>query len=395
MFKLNGIGRCSLLVCVLLSVKVHAESFSYSQITSDTYYERTEFADMEGNTFVWEKQVGTYYDIFYWNGSSEVRITNNDELDQAPRTSNGNVLWANYSNNKWGLNYWNGTSTTNITTGFQTVSSDYYNLSGNNAVFVGQRPGDTYSNVYKYDGSNLTRITSDQYNVYQCAVDGNNIAWYGNNRVYFYDGNSATQVHQSSFSGNLLISGNNIAWTDKASTYGQSHVYLWNGTSVSVVSSGVMYAYVRDLRLFGDKIGWTGFETSSKTDYEIYFYDGTTAKQLTNDSLLEYMGGINEYYAIWYGPKSGTSASSYEIFAYDGTKVINITDNSFMDAYPIVDGMNVLWQQRMGLSNNNMEIMFGTFSDPTVPEPTTLVLFGLGAIVGFLKRKCVSTKTVN
>ena len=59
----------------------------------------------------------TDYEIYFWNGTSTTKITNNSVLDISPQINNlGEVVWEQYDGNDYEIYYWrNGTAVTRIT----------------------------------------------------------------------------------------------------------------------------------------------------------------------------------------------------------------------------------------------------------------------------------------
>ncbi len=65
---------------------------------------------------MWYGYDGTDYEIYFWNGSSTTKITNNSVLDISPQINNlGEVVWEQYDGNDYEIYYWNGVTVTQIT----------------------------------------------------------------------------------------------------------------------------------------------------------------------------------------------------------------------------------------------------------------------------------------
>jgi len=76
-------------------------------------------------------------------------------------------------------------------------------------------------------------------------------------------------------------------------------------------------------------------------DSEIFFYNGTTIGQLTDNDNHDWTPQINNSgEVVWYG----YDGNDYEIFFYDGTTIIQLTDNDYNDVEPRVnDSGEVVW----------------------------------------------------
>ncbi len=89
-------------------------------------------------------------------------------------------------------------------------------------------------------------------------------------------------------------------------------------------------------------MAWRQFDGE---DYEIFFYDGSTIKQITNNSYNENGLQLNEKgHMVWYGEPDGADR---EIFFYDGSTVIQLTHNSISEDLPKINANgNVVWYAR-------------------------------------------------
>ncbi|REJ88091.1 MAG: PEP-CTERM sorting domain-containing protein [Planctomycetota bacterium] len=100
----------------------------------------------------------------------------------------------------------------------------------------------------------------------------------------------------------------------------------------------------------GANIAWQGpLEASSSDDQEIFFFDGASITQLTDDALNDVAPQLSGSNLVWYGD-DGTDS---EIFYYDGSVISQITSNSTVDAHPQISGNNIVWH---GWDGNDYEI---------------------------------------
>jgi len=87
--------------------------------------------------------------------------------------------------------------------------------------------------------------------------------------------------------------------------------------------------------------------------YQIFYYDGSTVTQLTENSYDDHYPQINDSgHVVWYS----TLGSDDEIFYYDGNTTTLLTQNSYHDRWPqINDSGHVVW---MGNDGNDREIFY-------------------------------------
>ena len=103
-----------------------------------------------------------------------------------------------------------------------------------------------------------------------------------------------------------------------------------------------------------NNVVWYGFDG---TDYEIFFYNGTSTIQLTNNSYDDYVTAISGNNVVWYG----WDGTDYEIYLYNGTSTTQLTYNNYDDAYPAISGNNVVWRgYNVRYSNYDIYLYNGT-----------------------------------
>ena len=84
------------------------------------------------------------------------------------------------------------------------------------------------------------------------------------------------------------------------------------------------------------------FTISSFAGSEIFFYDGTTITQLTDNNRHDWPPQINDSgEVVW----AGNDGNDDEIFFYDGTTLTQLTNNDYGDRAPQINNSgDVVWQ---------------------------------------------------
>jgi beta propeller repeat protein len=93
----------------------------------------------------------------------------------------------------------------------------------------------------------------------------------------------------------------------------------------------------------GSNVTWAAFDGS---DYEIYFYNGSTTIQLTDNSVDDLAPQISGSNVVW---QSGRGNDA-DIFFYNGGNgsVRQFSDDNQEDINPQISGSNVVWQKKKG-----------------------------------------------
>ncbi len=129
------------------------------------------------------------------------------------------------------------------------------------------------------------------------------------------------------------ISGSNVVWTGWDGT--DYEIYFYDGTSTTQLTNNSIED--QNPRISGSNVVWSGYDGN---DWEIYFYDGNSTTQLTNNSVEDYNPEISGSNVVW----SGYDATGdLEIFFYDGNSTTQLTNNYINDFSAKISGSNVAW----------------------------------------------------
>jgi hypothetical protein len=132
---------------------------------------RISLGGISGSNVVWSEFDGNDNEIFLFNGSQTIQLTNNNVDDLDPQISSSNVVWQR----------WNE---------------------------------DEGRSIYLYNGNTTTLLSSgDSKNA---RISGSNIVWQQNQKIFFYDGAQTTQIAEYDANDRaealLSISDSNVVW---------------------------------------------------------------------------------------------------------------------------------------------------------------------------------------
>jgi beta propeller repeat protein len=170
------------------------------------------------NNIVWSGYDGSDSEIYLYDGTQTIQLSDNDISDSSPQISGNNVVWLGYSNY---YRYY-GNSEVYLYDGSQTIQltdNDTYEssprISGNKVVWSGYDGKD--SEIYLYNGTNTTKLTANSTGDYSPQISGNNLVWEGydgnDSEIYLYDGTSTIQLTDNNTSDySPQIFGNKVVW---------------------------------------------------------------------------------------------------------------------------------------------------------------------------------------
>ena len=260
---------------------------STTQLTNDTYNDRYPQINNNGHV-VWQggfriEYVGgwwmitSYYDIFLYNGTSTIQLTDNDYHDQYPQISDtGHVVWCGDDGSDYEIFLYDGTSTTQLTD--NPYDDGYPQINNNGYVVWFGWDGSDYE-IFLYDGTSTTQLTDNAYD------DGFEMSDNSYDQV---------QINDSGY----------VVWHGKAGLY--SDIFLSNGMSTTQLTDNSFEDNWPQINDHGYVV-WCG-------DGEIYLYDGTSTAQLTSDNIFDFPAQINNNgYLVWSG-WDGPGPDQAEIF---------------------------------------------------------------------------------
>jgi hypothetical protein len=267
-----------------------------------------------------------------------VQLTNDTYPDRYPQIDSGKVAWVKYGDTR--VNLFDGTSIITI--------ADH--AAENVQIDSGQVVWNTVydKELYYYDGFSVHQLTSDPYDPYfpekyadiDPQIDEGKIVWQRYNEwgeeyaVFLYTGASTIQLtdYGHTDGGRLKpqIDAGQIVWM-MAEWEDVNSIFFHNGITTTKLAD-----YGDNPQIDAGQVVWQGHDGF---DWEIFFYNGTSTIQLTNNSYHDKTPQIDAGQVVW----QGSDGTDWEIFFYNGTSTIQLTNNSYHDETPQIDAGHITW----------------------------------------------------
>lgn len=148
------------------------------------YFNEVYSHDVDGKNVVWSDWRDGDNEIFLYDGSDTIQITDNIYDDNYPRISNGRIVWESEHQ----IFLYDGSTTTQLT---NAIFNDLPDISGDHIAWIGLC-GIT-PEIILYDGSSTVRLGNKGTVIKNFSLSGGNVVWEGQNnysdrQLYHWDG---------------------------------------------------------------------------------------------------------------------------------------------------------------------------------------------------------------
>lgn len=244
-------------------------------------------------------------------------------LDISSDTSSKNIAiyhnsaaWVNYSDGDNEIYYWDGETTQKITN--NSADDDHPSLYNGTIAWVSDQDGN--KEIYYWDGQQTRRISNNSSIDESPSLYNGTIAWAGDSdgdmEIYYWDGSETHQISSNTTDdGHAQLYEGTIAWAGEG-----PEIFYWDGTSIEHTSAGGDYMG-EGLSLHDGLIAWNALvvpegEAPQMNHFEIFTWTGAgEAQRLTSNGYYEdtpqvynghiawphYLAGSVEMVSIWDG----------------------------------------------------------------------------------------------
>jgi hypothetical protein len=293
-------------------------------------------------------------DVYLWNGTSAVRLSDNDFSDRESQISDGGqMVWSGSDGSDLEIFLSDGISVRQLTDNEFDDHQPQVNAAGQ-VAWLGYDGTDT--EIFLWDGTAVRQLTDNATRDFQPRINAlGQVAWRGldgdDTEIYFWNGSSVIQITENDFSDSadaespdsLQISdAGQLLWL--VGTPGGEALYYWDGSAVALLSKKT-YGYVPDMNSKGE-VAWCGEGASGQG---IYLWNGKAAVRI-GEGFSE--PKINSGGRVVWHLHDGTD---YEIFVWDGSSAVQITDNDYNDFYAQINAAGeIVWQGAVKPSNREI-----------------------------------------
>lgn len=337
------------------------------QLTDNTV---DDFAQgISGKNVVWDSYNGNGYDTFLHDGVQTIELSEEPyKTNIHPIAAGNRVIWEADTGdlaNEAAVFLFDGETTTRLT---HSALHGYHDVSEEFAVWVDkERQG---GGIFVFDGTNTTKLSDAAVVPY---LSGSNVVWSepvgGDHEIFLYDGTRTVQVTDNDIDDAAPIASiQTVTWSGGRGN--EREVFLYDGNMTERLTEVTEACGPRVIPSFieGERI-IAGFNDGQ--DDEVCYYNGQTAKRLTDDTFYNHGWGISAKYVLLSRDAGDVSIGDhdFEFLLYDDFKaqriplnVQRITQNDHRDdiavgLYEDESSTSVLWQ---GHDGHDYEVFVAT-----------------------------------
>ena len=219
---------------------------------------------------------------------------------------------------------------------------------------------------------NGTPISPDNHQGFTPSINNNGeVVWEdvsnstsnSTSNIYFWDKTTITTITSG---GNLYLpvinDNSHIVWSSN------NNLFLWNGSAISQITNNTN----PNLSIMDIAFNNNGDIAYSYDNNELYFYDGATTL-ITNTCLYPFFGMNDSGEIVW--------SDLDDIFIYKNGAISEVTDDELQNKYPDINNNGEIVYVQHDPTAYDTRILIAT----PIPEPSVVLLFFLGSL--FLYRK--------
>jgi PKD repeat protein/pimeloyl-ACP methyl ester carboxylesterase len=312
---------------------------------------------------VWFGDNGSGYNaIFLYDGSTTIQLTNNDfynDIERYQINNNGHVVWSKYRYGDSGVPFdsqiflYDGSTTILLNSSRSQNYSPQISDNGH-VVWFGEGYDDSdtvwQSDIFLYDGSTTKRLTNSPHNSHPKINSNGHVAWskvgyldsdnVWQSDIFLYNGSTTKRLINPGFGDDSFQINDNghVVWRGYNGS-NSMQIFLYDGSIIKQLTNS-SYNVSPQINDNGHVV-WSGHDGSGYN--AIFLYDGSTTTQLTNSGHNHNPQINNNGHVVWSGYTDLNGGWHSEIFLYDGSTTTQLTNSGYNGSPQINNNGHVVW----------------------------------------------------
>lgn len=298
-----------------------------------------------GNQVVWAGYDGNDYEIYLYDGTQVVPLTDNETDDTQPRIHSGKVTWEGEGDADGEIYFWDGAKTTRLTNNARVDRAP--RIHGSDVVW--EEVIGTTSEIFLYHAGARTQVTRNDRDDVTPEVEDGTVVWAGFDgndwEIYRWSRGQRTQITNNQRDDvDPKLSNGAIVWRRFDDTDWEVHRWA-NGVATQITNNptdATNLAFRDGVAVWQENVGGG--------DTEILSWTNGVLKHVTSNDQDDRRPSTDQGLVVWQGGVAG----AYEIYVYNPASGLTtrLTTNTIADEQPQVQGGRVVWQAPNGSAQN-------------------------------------------
>jgi hypothetical protein len=222
--------------------------------------------------------------------------------------------------------------------------------------------------IWYYDGTSLHQLTDNNVDEYPRDMGGGAVVWKSQEsgawKLYVHRDGTTTEIDPLGREPlSPRISGSNVAWYGRQSSPYQDDIFYYDGTSVHQVTDDSNADLECDISV--NKIAWRRWDGSG---YEVFTHQlGGSINNLSDSTRWASKPGIDSDTIAWIGEVRPNVAM--DVFCHYAGTIRQLTNLGYLayEVEPVVSGSKVAWCSKVGGSSGIPNIyLYDAETDTTI-----------------------------
>lgn len=376
-FKIGGFGlkkkvlSCCLVllvICVYFSTIENISGYNETRPFDDSpkksfilgnsaYNERS--AQIHNGIVTWVRWTENPSEIYVYNGTHTIRVTNNDFDEFSPQIYNNRICWGGFPSEAPEIYYYNGSKLLQLTNDKQRKTAPQ--IDQHQVVWVTQVPS-RYTAIYSFNGSNIKLVHNTTW-IEHFHISKGKMVWQETDgsdlEIFYYNGSHTTQITDNDLTDYHPINyGGKIAWLEGNQPETRINMYeegvitqlpheIWNYDLYGIDSETILFTGHGDENSF------------------VFLFDGEKIHQVSTTTNEASEPTMHRGQIVWI-ENPDKRVKGEELVFYNGSRLM-FTDNSYTDYYQDIHAGQVVWERYR--NNIPFDVLYTSFNKSTNAIP--------------------------
>jgi len=329
-------------ICAVFLVSIFSTAAAWASQVDEQALSNNAIEDsrpfVSGNRVAWQRGERDQSEIQLWDGLGTTPLTSNSVWDYDLWMSGDSVIWKRTTNGiSCDLYWYDGNNTAEIGDSFSCDGE--IRVAGDHLVWPGAGPA-LVPDIFLYSGGDIDEYGDELREEEQPRVGDVGgmpyAVWVNGDGFFYFDGSGDPDEIASGDMSDPVMDGMHAAWVEDDGN--DDEIWYTDGTTTTQLTNNSWDD--RAPAIYGSNVVWISEEDS---DTEIMHWNGSVTVRITDDSddddSPQVSGGVFGLTMAWIKESGGNR----DLWMNEGCESSQITDTAADEFSPALDGQRVAW----------------------------------------------------